>query len=841
MFLSDEEKKEYSTAHGETEPPTAHGKTKPPTAQKKTAKDTKNKKSVLSPKKAVEHSKPLSLFDDILFTDTNTTVEDSISDTFDGLFTTQRTRKIDIPPSLGLAIDKNTAVKNNKPDTFDSMPFTTQRTRKKKDISPGLAIGKNTADGNSISISENSIPISTLPLDDKESQNNDTDTAREKNSKPYPPLPVTVATDETRLVHEVLDDEIKPSTTQSSNDMDAASFIKTVSNKDIKSGQTALHKAVEANNKELATSLCQQLSPIDMIATDKEGNTVLHLAAKLPDSDLLSFFLMRKEKEIDPNIQNIYGETPLHIAIITNQIENVRQLLNNSNVKLNIQTNNNSKKVKDKIKRLLPGSSSPLHYAFDNGWDLHITPDLPKNLKLYKNSFILVNHIDLYYIDPDGNTAKIMLNDLKKSDAFANLNQTKQDKVNLSYEQLDQLIVPNDNYPDFQRHFNPQIIKLLIERIAPVNLPNQNGDTPIHLAMASFCIDYINETTLRLMFGKHTWQTVNSEQKNALHVAAKNPEITASTFRIIVGYAHEDKILDNIDNMGNTPLWYASQKNDLQKIRILAEKKPNPNIFKRCSPLHLATKEGNVDIAQVLIDDLGADVNVKDNEGKLPFHYSVASGNPDLIRLMSMSKAKVNNELKKWAVEVSLLNNAQDALLELMRLFKADPNICVSLPKAQAKPIFAFVSTSQASQDEQNKEKEDIEKKFANKWLEENDNALFLAVRHNNEELAKACIESNSSVVNSINGDGITGKTPSQIAIKVLSPNLAHLLWKNGAKEGGGSTLMSQAAKRKFGSPQQLSAFFQNNDYELTEDQRKKRDKILESGKYRGPEPSKKI
>lgn len=51
------------------------------------------------------------------------------------------------------------------------------------------------------------------------------------------------------------------------------------------------------------------------------------------------------------------------------------------------------------------------------------------------------------------------------------------------------------------------------------------------------------------------------------------------------------------------------------------------------TPLHIATLNGNHEIAEYLIEK-GANVNSKDNEGKTAMHYAALSNNVDLIKAM---------------------------------------------------------------------------------------------------------------------------------------------------------------------------------------------------------------
>lgn len=64
---------------------------------------------------------------------------------------------------------------------------------------------------------------------------------------------------------------------------------------------------------------------INLKFKDKKGNTLLHHAAASSQPEICKFFV--EEVGIDVNTKGLQGETPLHIATVTNNIENINLLI----------------------------------------------------------------------------------------------------------------------------------------------------------------------------------------------------------------------------------------------------------------------------------------------------------------------------------------------------------------------------------------------------------------------------------------------------------------------------------------------------------------------------------
>lgn len=97
------------------------------------------------------------------------------------------------------------------------------------------------------------------------------------------------------------------------------------------------------------------------------------------------------------------------------------------------------------------------------------------------------------------------------------------------------------------------------------------------------------------------------------------------------------KVRNYRDANFNSNLHIAVKNNSIKLVNYFLNKKLNPNDLNKDgqTPLHLALKGGNKDIIDLLMKN-GADINIKDNDGKKPFDY----GSKEIIKLFQLENQK---------------------------------------------------------------------------------------------------------------------------------------------------------------------------------------------------------
>jgi len=93
---------------------------------------------------------------------------------------------------------------------------------------------------------------------------------------------------------------------------------------------SGLHDAVEEGDVKRASEILESWT-VPWSESDGEGNTTLHIAAKHGDRSMLEMLFAHRTNDTNNYISypNTAGRTPLHLAVLSGNIETVRLLLDN--------------------------------------------------------------------------------------------------------------------------------------------------------------------------------------------------------------------------------------------------------------------------------------------------------------------------------------------------------------------------------------------------------------------------------------------------------------------------------------------------------------------------------
>lgn len=102
-----------------------------------------------------------------------------------------------------------------------------------------------------------------------------------------------------------------------------------------KDGYTALHVAIDNDQKQGLEVLVSYLKDGEINATYDRGKTLLYYAAECNKSEMVTILLNRKD--IDTNKENYYGNTPIHVSSRLGYHAIVKLLLASESVDINLK------------------------------------------------------------------------------------------------------------------------------------------------------------------------------------------------------------------------------------------------------------------------------------------------------------------------------------------------------------------------------------------------------------------------------------------------------------------------------------------------------------------------
>lgn len=349
-------------------------------------------------------------------------------------------------------------------------------------------------------------------------------------------------------------------------------------------------------------------------AVDMYGQTPLHYAAmrgnEVACRDLLAFKNM-----IDVECKDNQGITPLHCAALHNQVEIARMLIDAGADVM----------CTDKER------STPLHHACMEG-NIDMVQLLFDAGARSKESWVKVNEM-------------VAAQDFEFSTPLHHA-------------------VENSHY---------NVAKMLLEKGAVVNQDRKGFVYPLHLAAQS------GDVRICRLLVEHQARidAVNSDHATALHRAAALNKVDALKFLVERGAAINRRDIDNYtplllastygnveavelllqkgadfhaqDKHDKTAIFLAAEENKIGVLKILLSKPRVKQLVNESdcydnSPLHIAAKQGYLDIVQCLVEN-GAILDDKNEEEETPLHLAAKHGRTNIVReLIKTDTTIVNDE-----------------------------------------------------------------------------------------------------------------------------------------------------------------------------------------------------
>lgn len=257
-----------------------------------------------------------------------------------------------------------------------------------------------------------------------------------------------------------------------------------------------------------------------------------------------------------------------------------------------------------------------------------------------------------------------------------------------------------------------------------INSKNKQGNTPIHLLINQYS-DNFKENLNILLENKADPTILNNKNQNILHICADNDnsqalDILFETFdkKMI------DKMLAQKDDDNNTPLELSSKRYDYKCSYIISryvhlpifDSKVDSSIIEMYHKKHYSMNLFNIDgepllsyvINQKNIDQqeiyktvqeilkFKANPSLEDAKGLTPLHYSILSGNKDIVLLLVNSGA---NFIVEPVITIFAKENEQKDIADLLKMPEKRASAINELVSVidNAVPILGCISKNDSS------------------------------------------------------------------------------------------------------------------------------------------------
>ena len=398
-------------------------------------------------------------------------------------------------------------------------------------------------------------------------------------------------------------------------------------------GWTPLHMAVLNNNSDIV-KLLLNIEETNIDIQDFDGMTAVHWASYIGSSNILGQLI---DKNATINIPNKDGLLPLQSAVGRGTMETVRLLLNTTEGRISLNTQ----------------ECSPLCYAVQSN-----RSELVLLLLTY-------NETNINQQDSEGNT-------LIHLAVYEGLDDILQILIN---KKPSTLIPNNASVTPLQMAAalgNAQAVKILLRAVdgnLPINKQSKSGFIPLHYAAKEGHTEII-QILLRTVEGKLSVNFGSRTGATPLHIAVYYNQ--TDVVRQLLDA--EDIDIDRQDVNGWTSLFRASIEDFVHISKMLINKKAKTDISTKdgWTPLHAAAFKGHIAIVHHLLNTTEGiqHLNLATDKGLTPLHLAAKEGHKKVAKLL------LNTKEGKLCLQLQTINGTSPLIVavqynrsQIVRLF----------------------------------------------------------------------------------------------------------------------------------------------------------------------------
>lgn len=457
---------------------------------------------------------------------------------------------------------------------------------------------------------------------------------------------------------------------------------------------TPLHTAVQHGHVDTTEVLLKAGSAVNV--RTNLGNTVLHLCMPSASSEVLVDLLIAHQA--DPKIQDVYGETPLHTAVRTNQkppvlkklIEagnyvnernkkgetalllavernNVEQISTLIEYGADIHTEDVDKKTPfteslakgvEMVDAVLTEKTSMQKDA-DGKTPLHIAVTLraPKEVIIH----ILEQKNTINAADKGGNTplhTAVTNNDKEVGTLllvygadifFTNKQEFSPLKIALTkrggretWLLTEQTVRTSDNVGNTALHYAaewnlPQLMQSIIQKGGDINARNSNGETPLFSAVKTNSTAAV-DSLVRTKSGNIDITARDFLGNTALHTAVRWSSLESGDLILRYSEDKKEQVLTAKNSAGKTALHISARRGDIPFIKLFITHNIDKNISDETGKTALMDAvENRKEEASFFLLEQGASPIPQDMYGKTVFHDAAGTASIDLIKKIRTS------------------------------------------------------------------------------------------------------------------------------------------------------------------------------------------------------------